>query len=170
MYTWNYSLLAFIFAQLNILYTYGVILCVKYRSDVICSADVINWLQALLVLWWLATVIWGQLPHFTVEQTRTLCATKHHKVHVIFRVISVKQHKTVCSGCGIWTQHNQYNLYLNPFLVAKNENCQLFITTKHLQQNVARYINVHTVILCDHIHKICEWDLQKPFSSSNRFK
>lgn len=66
---------------------YGVILCVEYRSDIICSADVRYWLQALLMLRWPATVTWSQLPHFTAEQASTLCAT------TIFRpIIHLEMH------------------------------------------------------------------------------
>lgn len=61
--------------SLRPMYMYGGILCVEYRSDIIRSADVINSLQALLMPRWRATVMWDQVPRFTVEQAGTLCAT-----------------------------------------------------------------------------------------------
>lgn len=38
------------------------------------------------MLRWLPTVIWGQQPHFTLEQADSLRATKHYKALVFLRV------------------------------------------------------------------------------------
>lgn len=64
-----------IFTDQHMVCAWSDLVWLECRSDIICSADVINWLQALLMLQWPSNVTWGPPTHFTAEQGGRLCST-----------------------------------------------------------------------------------------------